>query len=172
MFNCDIVLALALYALLKPVNANLALLGAFWRLANAVVLGVSAVDSLVALDLLNGSHHLTAIKTDQLQALLALVLDIYDRGSLIGLIFFSLGAAIHSYLLLRSGYIPTILSAAYLFAAVWLLICCFVFIIFPGLATVLDPGFIVPDFIAESLVALWLIFKGVRIPAKMGSVAA
>jgi hypothetical protein len=39
MFNCDVVLALALYALLKPVNSTLALLGSFWRIANAVLLG-------------------------------------------------------------------------------------------------------------------------------------
>src|ERR1700743_1569710 len=30
MLNCDIVLALALYALLRPVNSTLALLGSFW----------------------------------------------------------------------------------------------------------------------------------------------
>jgi hypothetical protein len=40
MLNSDVVLALALYALLKPVNEILALLGTFWRIANAIVLGV------------------------------------------------------------------------------------------------------------------------------------
>jgi Domain of unknown function (DUF4386) len=39
MFNCDVVLAVALYVLLKPINPALALLGAFWRLGNAIVLG-------------------------------------------------------------------------------------------------------------------------------------
>ena len=36
MLNSDILLSVALYALLKPVDPNLALLGAFWRLADAV----------------------------------------------------------------------------------------------------------------------------------------
>jgi hypothetical protein len=45
MLNSDVVLALALYALLKPVNRLLALLGAFWRVANAIVLGVGVVES-------------------------------------------------------------------------------------------------------------------------------
>jgi len=35
MLNCDVILALALFALLKPVNEILALLGAFWRIGNA-----------------------------------------------------------------------------------------------------------------------------------------
>jgi len=163
MFNCDVVLAIALYVLLKPVNATLALLGSFWRLANAIMLGVSVVGSIVALDLLSGAHYLATFKTDQLQALAALFLDLYDRGSVIGLIFFSLGAAVHSYLLLRSGYIPRILSLAYLIAVVWLLICCFIFIICPGLAAILDPAFILPDFVAELLVGLWLALKGANI---------
>ncbi len=51
MLNCDVVLALALYALLKPVNSTLALLGSFWRIANAGALGVGIAASLVALDL-------------------------------------------------------------------------------------------------------------------------
>ena len=48
MLSCDVVLALALFALLKPVNSTLALLGSFWRVANAVVLAVGVAASLVS----------------------------------------------------------------------------------------------------------------------------
>ena len=65
--------------------------------------------------------------------------------SLVGLVFFSLGAAVHSYLLLKSAYIPRILSGLYLFAAVWLLLCCFGFIIAPKSMTMFNAAFIVPD---------------------------
>jgi uncharacterized protein DUF4386 len=163
MLNCDVVLALALYALLKPVNATLALLGAFWRLANAIVLGVSVAFSLAALDFLGGAHYLTVFKADQLQAQAKFFLDMHETGSLVGLIFFSLGAGIHSYLLLKSGYIPKILSGFYLFAVSWLLICCLGFIVVPDSMKVFDTAFIVPDFVAEVLVALWLIFKGANV---------
>jgi Domain of unknown function (DUF4386) len=44
MLNSDVLLAVALYALLSPVNKILALLGAFWRVANAIVLGVGVVE--------------------------------------------------------------------------------------------------------------------------------
>jgi hypothetical protein len=53
MFNCDVVLAVALYVLLEPINP---LLGAFWRLGNAIVLGVSVAFSLAALDFFYAAH--------------------------------------------------------------------------------------------------------------------
>jgi hypothetical protein len=56
MFNCDVVLAVALYVLLEPINPALALLGAFWRLGNAIVLGVSVAFSLAALDFFYAAH--------------------------------------------------------------------------------------------------------------------
>jgi hypothetical protein len=40
MLNSDVVLAVALFGLLRPVDATLALLGSFWRLGNAVVLAI------------------------------------------------------------------------------------------------------------------------------------
>jgi hypothetical protein len=166
MLNGDVLLALALYALLKPVNANLALLGAFWRLANAFVLGVGVVASLVALDFLTdttAARYLTAFKPDQLHALTMQFLDIHGAATLIGLIFFSLGAATHSYLLWRSGYIPRVLSVAYLVVSAVILVSCSAIVIFPSLDPLIDPWFILPDFVVELLVALWLVIKGATI---------
>src|SRR5882757_227212 len=68
MLNGDIVLAVALYLLLKPVNAGLALLGTIWRLANAMLLAVGVAVSLVALDSIQDGHYLTAFRADQLAA--------------------------------------------------------------------------------------------------------
>ncbi len=167
MLNCDVVLAVALYILLKPVNAALALLGAFWRLGNAIVLGVSVAFSLAALDFLGGAHYLKVYKAEQLQAQAKFFPDMHGTGSLVGLVFFSLGAAVHSYLLLKSAYIPRILAGLYLFGAVWLLFCCFGFIIAPDSMTVINTAFIVPDFIAELLVGLWLTCKGVNVPVRL-----
>lgn len=164
MFNSDVVLAVALYVLLKPVNPALALLGAFWRLGNAIVLGVSVALSLAALDLLGGAHYLKVFNADQLQAQAKFFLDMHETGSLVGLVFFSLGAAVHSYLLIKSAYISRLLSGLYLFGAVWLLLCCFGFIIAPNSMTVFNTAFIVPDFVAELLVALWLTCKGAKVP--------
>lgn len=65
MLNCDVVLALALYALLKPVNSTLALLGSFWRIANAGMLGVGDAASLVALDLFSNPNYMSLLNGSQ-----------------------------------------------------------------------------------------------------------
>ena len=164
MLSCDVVLALALFELLKPVNSTLALLGSFWRVANAVVLGVGVAASLVGLDLLVNSHYTSLLSADQLHAIAMMFFDLHSRVSLMGLMFFCFGAGVHSWLLWRSGYIPRVISGLYLFASVEMLLCCFAFLVFPQSRAVLDPGFLVPDFFAELSAALWLAFKGVKLP--------
>jgi len=164
MFNCDVVLALALYALLKPVNGTLALLGTFWRIANATVLATGVATNLIALDLLSGAHYLAPFTTAQQQTLSSIFMSIGDGCSTLGLIFFCFGAAVHSYLLLESGYIPKLLSAAYLFVAVQLLLCTFALMVYPHLADVFGLVYVLPDFVVELSVALWLAVKGANIP--------
>jgi hypothetical protein len=165
MLNSDVVLALALYALLKPVNEILALLGTFWRIANAIVLGVGVVVGLVALEALGDAHYLTAFKTDQMQAIARQLLDIHGAAMLIGLILFGLGAATHSYLFWKSRYIPRFLAASYMVVTLAIVICCFAIIVFPRLDPIIDPWFVAPDFVVELVVALWLIIKGINTKA-------
>ena len=163
MLNSDVVLAVALYALLKPVNGILALLGAFWRIANATVLGVGVVVSLAALHVLHDAQYLTAFKMDQMQAIVRQWLTMHGAGMLIGLIFFGLGAATHSYLFWKSRYIPRFLAACYLVVALQVVVCCFLILLFPSLDAIIDPWFIVPDFVVELAVALRLTIKGADI---------
>jgi Domain of unknown function (DUF4386) len=164
MLNCDVVLALALYALLKPVNATLSLLGSFWRIANAGLLGVGVAASLVALDLFSHPNFMSLLNAGQLHPIALIFFDLHDRLSLMGLMFFCLGAGVHSWLLYRSRYIPRIISGLYLFACVEMFLCCFTFIIFPKTRSVLDPAFVVPDAFAELAAALWLALKGAKLP--------
>ena len=164
MLNCDIVLALALYALLKPVNEALSLLGSFWRFANAALLGVSVASSLVALDLFSHPHFMSLLSGDQLHPIALIFFDLHDRLSLIGLMFFCLGAGVHSWLLYRARYIPQIISALYLFSCIEMFLCCFAFLVFPEIRPNVDPWFLVPDVVAELSAALWLALKGARLP--------
>lgn len=165
MLNCDVILALALYALLKPVNFALALLGSFWRIANAVLLGMGVAASLVSLDLIGNPNYTSLPNIGQSHAMALVFFDLHNRLSLMGLMFFCLGAGVHSWLLYKSRYIPRIISGLYLFASVEMLLCCFAFITVPLTRAVLDPGFLVPDFFAELSAALWLAIKGATLPA-------
>ncbi len=160
MLNNDILLAVALYALLKSVNAPLALLGTLWRFANAAMLGMGIVAAITALKAL--------ADTGETQGLASHLLRMHDVASLIGLTFWSLGAAVHSYLLWQSGYIPRILSGAYLAVAAIICAGCFAIIIFPAIDAVIDPWFVLPDLPVELAVALWLMIKGAAIPEPAG----
>lgn len=168
MLNGDIVLAAAFYALLKPVGPGLALLGTFWRLTNAFLLAVGAVASFVALDALTAPHLSAALApfgASQRPALVLLFLDLHATAMTVGLLLFSLGAATHSWLLFRSRYIPRVLSGGYFGVAVILFAGAGALLLFPRLDAMIDPWFILPDFVVELLVALWLLIRGVRIPA-------
>jgi hypothetical protein len=70
--------------------------------------------------------------------------------------------------LYKSRYIPRIISGLYLFSCIEMLVCCFVFIIFPSTRGALDPAFIVPDALAELSAALWLALKGADLRIELG----
>lgn len=161
-FAGDVVLIIALYTLLKPINQNLALLAAFWRLVETAILVVVTVTSIVVLLLLSGADYLQAFSTDQLQALARLSISLHTAGFNIGGIFLGLGSTVFSYLLFKSKYIPRTLAGWGIFASLLLLISFFAILVFPNLAGVLTPACYVPIFIFEVTVGLWLLVKGVR----------
>ena len=147
-----------MYFLLAPVNRPLALLGSVWRLANAAVLAVGIIANLVALDSLaaRGSA------PQPLQASLMISwLDVHGTAESVGLIFFSLGAGVHSYLFYRSRFIPRLLSGAYLLVTSLLFVFCFGILLISALESVVVPWIIAPDFLVKFAVALWLTTKGV-----------
>ncbi|MGB7593369.1 MAG: DUF4386 family protein, partial [Terriglobia bacterium] len=66
------------------------------------------------------------------------------------------------YLFLRSNYIPKVLSALGLFGSALVTIVCFGSLILPQHAKLLQFGW-GPLALAEILVGLWLLFKGVNL---------
>jgi Domain of unknown function (DUF4386) len=153
MLNFDVLLAAALYGLLATVNRPLALLGTLWRCANAFILGVGVVAAVTALD-----THGTAIA--------AAFFDMHDAASPIGLFFWSMGAAVHSWLLWVSNFIPRVLSGAYLTVATVIFVGCLAILISPAIQAVIDPWFVLPDLPVELAVGLWLAIKGAIVRSK------
>ena len=164
MLNNDILLAVALYGLLRRVNAPLALLGTLWRFANAITLGVGIVAAVTALSLTAATHDPATIHPEPL-TLAAQFLKMHSTASLIGLFFWSMGATVHSYLLWSSRYIPRVLSGAYLTVAVVIFAGCFAMMLSPTIQLWIDPWFVLPDLPVELAVALWLMIKGANVGA-------
>lgn len=160
-----VVLLTALYVILKPVNRNVALLAALFRLVYALTWIVIALNLFDALRLLSGADYLRVFETDRLQALSRLAqatsFDVYY----VGLLFYALASTVCSYLWLKSKYIPRALAAFGVISSVFCIACTFAFIIFPNFAKVVNLWwFDSPMAIFEITLSLWLLFKGLRCP--------
>jgi hypothetical protein len=164
-----IALVWALYVVLKPVNRNVALLAAFWRLAEACMLAVSVVSALAALQLLSGADYLQAFAEQQLQVLARLFVSLQEYGWRIGFVFLGLGSAAFSYLWFQSRYIPRALAALGVLASLVLAIVTLANMVFPGLAAVVMLASMAPMGIYELSLGLWLLVRGIRPPPEAGT---
>ncbi len=164
MFSIDIPLALIFYVLLRPVSANLSLLAAFFRFAEAVMGGVFVIWHVMPLVLLSGAGYLKALEPQQIQALVLASLKVYDYGFGIALIPFGLSCALLGYLIFRSTYLPQTLGVLMALAGVCYVINTFALILAPGLANATFIAIIVTGFPAELGLTLWLIVFGVNVP--------
>jgi hypothetical protein len=161
------VLVVALYVVLKPVNRNVALLAAFWRLVECSIFALITLNDFVALRLLSGEDYLRAFDTKRLQALAYMFVGAHDAGYLIGLVFFGLGSTVFAYLWFRSRYIPRWLAALGVFSSLVVAIVTLAIMVFPILANVVVPVYFAPIFIFEVTLGLWLLIKGLR-PSEAG----
>jgi hypothetical protein len=156
-----VALLLALYAILKPVNQNLALLAAFLRLVYALAWVLVTTNLFIALRVLSGADYLQGFEADQLQGLMRLALSVSTDIYYIGLIFWALASTICSYLLLKSRSIPGGLAVFGMITSAWCALCTFAFIISPNFARVVGPWwFDTPMAIFEIATGLWLLVKG------------
>jgi hypothetical protein len=119
-----------------------------------VIGGVIAIFSFMALSVYTG--RVSAFDMPERQALVRLMLRGYAAGFYIAVIYFSLGSIIFFYLLLKSRFIPRMLSVFGIFASVLLPMLGFASLIFPEGAAALTLGW-APIFVAEIATGLWLL---------------
>jgi hypothetical protein len=159
-----VVLAVALYALTRDQDADLAVLALCCRASEGVITAISGVRMLGLLSIATAS---TAAGGADLAASLALGGLLLKAGGLFTLISatcFALGSTVYSYLFLRARSIPVALAWLGVVASVLLL---------AALPAQLA-GFVkgsttqyvwIPMALFEVTLGLWLLIKGVRPPA-------
>jgi hypothetical protein len=165
------VVAVILYALLRPIDRNIALLAAFMRFACVIVLAVASLSHFAALKLFADAGYLNTFSQDQLHTLALLALKLHGDGYAISLVFFSFACLSLGYLIFRSGYLPRTIGVLMAIAGICYLINSFSHFLAPAFAATLFPGLFVPIFVAELSLALWLTVKGVNV-AKWGERAS
>jgi hypothetical protein len=163
----DVVVAWALYVLLKPVNRSLSLLAAWFRLVNATIFGVALYNLLSILQLLGNVNYLAVFEIGQLQTQVMLFLNAFNYTWLIGLIFFGIHLFVLGYLIFKSGYIPKILGILLIISSLGYLIDSFANFLLPSYTdyeTIFLLIVVVPGIIGELSLTLWLLLKGTKIP--------
>lgn len=105
-----LVIAWGLYVVLKPINEELALLGAMLRVAEVAVAASALVNVLDALRLVSGLSSVAGFSEEQLSTLARLALARQGFGTQLMFVFLGLGSLAFSWVLLRSSYIPRALA--------------------------------------------------------------
>ena len=158
-----VVLAGALYIILRPINHYLALIGALFRLVFAMSWLLSVIYSLGALRLLGNTPYLQVFEPDRLQALARVMIASTFDAYYVGLPFFGLAATVCAWLWLKSNYIPRGLSIFGVIASAWCVLCAVVYLIFPNFNKIVnDYIFDTPMALFELVLSFWLLFKGLK----------
>lgn len=160
-----IVLALALYIVLKPVNKNLALLALFLKLAEAIIAAVIMLVSFIALQVLKGDAYLTVFTPEQLQVPVGSILNAHFAIYSIPMVFLGLDMMVFSYLFFKSKYIPRILAGFGILSFALILIHALMFILAPKYATmpINQIAFWAPSGLFEIIIGTLLLSKGLKV---------
>lgn len=157
----DVAVAVILFALLRPVDRNIALLAAFMRLACDLILAIASLSHFAALRLLGDSDYLKSFEPGQLHTLALLAMRLHGDAYAISLLFFGFGCFFLGYLIYKSRYLPRAIGALLGIAGAGYLISSYAhFLDVESVGSMLAVIF-VPIFIAELSLALWLLVKGV-----------
>lgn len=158
-FILDVVVAWALYVLLRPVNENLSLLTAWFRLIYTVIALVALLNLVTVFRLLNTSDYSTVFQPGQLNAQVMVSLKTFRYHWYFGLLFFAIHLALLGYLVFKSKYIPRILGILLIITALGYLLSNLKPYLFPSV----NLDFAMYTFYGELVFMLWLLIRGSRI---------
>jgi len=159
-----VVLAWALYVVLRPINRNVALLAVFLRLAENSIAASAIFTDFIALRLLSDVSYLQGFDAQQVQLLARVFTGGQGAGLQIAFVFLGLGSALFSYLWLKSRYVPRALAALGIFGSLVLTIGTLIIMVFPALGAV-GLTYMMPLGIYEVGLGLWLLVKGIQAPS-------
>ncbi|WP_197684174.1 DUF4386 domain-containing protein [Planococcus antarcticus] len=118
----DVIVAWALYILMKRVNNNVALLAALFRLIYTAIFAAVIFNFLSVLQLVSEERYLALMETNQLHAQVMLLIDAFNNGWNIGLVFFGMHLLLIGYLVFKSGFMPKLLGILVMLAGLGYLI--------------------------------------------------
>jgi hypothetical protein len=157
------VLLMILYVLLRPVSRNLLLLAAFFNLVAISLEAAITMYLLEALFPLGNAGYLKAFQPEQLYAMASLSLKAHGYGFGVSLMFFGCFCVVIGYLIFRSSYLSKTIGVLMQIAGLCYLTNSFALILAPALADRISPAILLPAFVGEASLCLWLLVKGVNV---------
>ena len=159
---CALIMNVLLYKLLKAVEPTLALLALAFALVALAIEASFILHLFVPLALAGDGGPFAAIGGEQRNALSYLAIRLYSIGFGLALFFFSGFCIFVGTLMLRSGYLPKTVGALMLAAGLAYLASGFTSVVSPSLSAVVSPWLLIPCFLGEASVALWLLLTGAK----------
>ncbi|QGY45706.1 DUF4386 family protein [Maribellus comscasis] len=162
MVMSDVGVALLFYLLLKSVNQGLSMLAAFFRLAQATVIGLNLLNFYLPLLLLGDGDYLNSFNQEQLNSLSMLFLNAHSYGYLISGVFFGISCVILGTLIFKAEYFPKWLGVLVLAAGVSYLVDCVVNFLFPEFASISEMLVMTVAVFSELSFCLFLLIKAIK----------
>jgi hypothetical protein len=160
-FIIDVVLAWALYILLKPVDKHLSLLTALFRLVYSVIALVAVNNLVSAFQLLDSPGYATVFETPQLYAQAMLFLRAFKNHWYFGIPLFAVHLLLLGYLAFKSSYIPRFIGVLLIITGLGYLLTSLRPYLFPHI----NVDFAKYTFYGELVFMFWLLIKGTRLKA-------
>jgi hypothetical protein len=158
--------AVALYLLLNHVHKNVARVMVLFVALAVGIKCLNAVFQFEGLRVATDNSYAAAFGAAGSSALVLLLLDIQHYGTLAAQVFFGLWLAPLGYLAYKSGLFPKALGVMLVAATVSYLLDVLVAFLVPDVATQIHPFLSIVPIIAEIWLLLYLLVKGVRVPAQ------
>jgi hypothetical protein len=152
-----------LYRLFKPVQATLALLALVLLISDVGIEALLLTSLYVPLVMVQEGGALGALDEGQRHALAYLAVQLFLTGWSFALLLFSGFCALIGLLILRSRSIPGLIGVLMIAAGVGYFVNSLSGILSPPLSAALLPWILVPAFVGELSLAVWLATKGVTV---------
>lgn len=158
---CYLLATILVYELLKATNRTLSLTAAMFSFLGCGLGALVSLLNFVPLALLKGPAYLSSFTNDQLQAFALTAFNLANRANEIGLVFFGLHIGIVGYLIVASALAPRIIGALLVIGGVCYELNSFASFLAAPFARSLFPFILLPAFLAELALSLWLLIKGI-----------
>lgn len=158
---CNIPFVALFYDLFKVANRTTALIVLALVVTCTAVEAANLNNQIMSINLLSVSG--AGLAPPELTKLVQVSLQNFEDGFALTLVFFGFACLLYGWLILQSGFVPRVLGALITLAGVCYLVNSYALFLAPELAGRMFPYILLPCFVGELGLALWLTIMGVNV---------